>query len=611
MCPLRSSTSSSYAPSQEEDSVLHQAEAAVAEEYAAPQRPYDLQVIEVIQTAGPLGTLDDIKQMLRDAKHAKEVKRILECVVYRHHLCFDVLNGHGFRVHVLQMLTSIAPRAQCMNEWFDCISRFRQLGFLLTRTFAAEGLTVIRQWLIGRFSNEGRTPVLVTEGLAHIRELISWCQEDRLVFDHVLYTRIVFILTSIVSFFDRQNLYRSSFPPEFSKRDGIVVEWTIGQERCTDFDECVLQCDALMEEVLEMLRADIPTRPTFSLMYRLMDYYFATDNVEKMIATMEDAESYGVSVAESSTAKLMQLACAQNYPTVPELFMRWRVIPPQCVLATPDMSRLMLYYSRAGGGNPCPACGEPYNHRNVCVYRWLQTPPHQRSCPLLRMARSRKGELEERRGIPQTLDWSEKAFRLWDLSKARMIEWGTVEWRAFLLCCHFSPRGAEARALLDAHFDHSRMDDFLRAAYIRLLRHHGPHQAWPTIQHWQQRNYKVSPIVLQEGLMAAAAVEAESDRLPALRGVWATILSKDSYVMPFTKRVLRARLDELQSQRGGVSAEEQRVFEDAITMQPRHVSLLDLKDSASDFVVGTSKHNIYISPAAMERMGSPRRQRAS
>ncbi|EAN77620.1 uncharacterized protein TEOVI_000579000 [Trypanosoma equiperdum] len=558
-------------------------------------------VLSLLRDTVPLTGSDDVKELLKGCKNAKEVRHILETVVYRNPLCYDVLNGHGYRVAVLQALTAGAPRTQCLHEWFECVDRFRRLGFLLTRTFAAEGFTLIKQWLSSHFQTEGRSPLLVTEGISHIRELVRICREDRLVFDHVLYTRIVFLLTMIVSFFDRQNIYRSVFPENFSKRDGVVVEWVITSERCVDFDECVLQCDAVVEELLEMLSEDIPSHPNFSVMYRLIDYYFAADNVEKMIAVMEDAEGYGIGIAESSTAKLMQLACALNYPNVPELFMRWRASLPQCVIATPDMSRLMFYYSRSGGGRPCPVCGEPYNHRNVNVYVWQQTPDHQRNCPALMDARRRKGELDENTALPQNQDWSEVAFNLWNMSQGRSIEWGAVEWRGFLLCCMYSPRALEARRLLDEHYDHSRMDDFLRATYMRLLRHQLPEDVAATLRGWKKKEQRVSPIVLQESLIGAAMAEEPDTRMSALREVWATLLEKDSYVMPFTRRRLQQRLDELRSRTPGPTVEEITLLEEMINMQPRHLSLLDMKDSPADFVVGTSKKNVFTPPASGSR----------
>ncbi|KAK7200150.1 hypothetical protein NESM_000065700 [Novymonas esmeraldas] len=572
---------------------------------APPRVAQHTAALELLRDIPAASTVDEILEMLKSAKSARDVRLALERLVYTHHLCFDVLNGHGYRVAVLQALTSVAPHAHCMHEWFDCVYRFRRLGFTLTRTYAAEGFTLIRRWLTHEFMQRGRSPTLVTEGTAHIKELMQWCLEDRLVFDHVLYTRIVFLLTMIVSYLDRQNLYRTSFPSEFTKRDGIVVEWVVTSERCVDYDECVLQCDALMEELLEQMRQDIPSRPPFSFMYRLADYYFATDNVEKMIAVMEDAESYGMNVAESTTAKLMQLACAFNYPQVPELLLRWRVLPPQCVLATPDMSRLLFYYSRSGGGRPCPHCGEPYNHRNASVYCWLQTPPHQRQCPALRIARTQKGVLEESPELPQNSDWSTPAFQLFEVAHARAVEWTAVEWRGFLLCCLHSPRALEAKALLDTHLDVTMMDDFLRATYLRLLRHHAPAEAWPTLAVWMGRRCNMSPIALQEALMAAAMVEPVHARLWHTTEVWKLLRERDSYVMPLTRRFYERRMAELASRTaagvddgardGDVATHRayEQLMRDIVEMRPRRVSLLDMKDSAADFVVGARRKNAY------------------
>ncbi|CCW71837.1 unnamed protein product [Phytomonas sp. Hart1] len=572
------------------------------------QNQCDMQLVQILQDMVPLNNFNDIIGIIKNAKNSMEVRHFLYNIVYKHHLCFDPLNGHNYRVAVLQSLTSVAPRTHCMHEWFDCVDRFRRLGFILTRTYAAEGYTTIRQWLSTCFNFDGRTPRIITEGISHIRELTQWCQEDRLVFDHVLYTRIVFLLTMMVSFFDRQNLYRASFPANFAKRDGIVVEWVVGNERSTDYDECVLQCDAFLEEILDWLHKDVPSRPSFSLMYRLMDYYFATDNVAKMLATMEDAVAYGLPIAESSSAKLLQLACALNYPTVPALFLRWRVALPQCVLATPDMSRLLLYYGRAGGGRPCPVCGESFNHRNASVYQWRLTPPHQRRCPALAMARVAKGELEECRALPQNADWAGKAFQLWELSRRRSIEWTTVEWRAFLLCCMFSARALEAVELMNHHIDPSKMDDFLRATLMRLLRHHAPEHAVTTLEQWTECQYKISPIALQEGLMAAAAVDDADSRYYGMQRFWKGILEKDAYIMPFTKRNLQKRYTALLQQEGGLSEEEINFFDVIIASKPEKLSLLDLKDSASDYMVGTFIKNVYIPSSVPQHLNGNKTQ---
>lgn len=729
-------------PDQESDDV----EASQKDERTWGQMHNEL-LINVLREAVGLHSTEEIKSMIMGAKNAREVQHLLDRVVYRHHLAGDPLNGHGYRVAILQALTAVAPRTVCLSSWWEAVHRFRGLGFMLTRAFAAEGFTTIRHWLTQQFDQHGRSPHLVIDGIRYIRGLMYWCKEDKLVFDHVMYTRIIFLLTMIVSYMDRHNLYRSSFSSgDFVKRDGIVVEWVLSAERCVDFDEAVLQCDAFLEEVLSLMREDIPSRPAFNVFYRLIDYYFATDNVEKMLAVMEEAEEAGVPVAESSTAKLMQLSCALNHPATPALFLRWRVSLPQCLIATPDMSRLLFFFSRSGGGYGCPVCGEPFNHRNVLVYVWLETPPHQRNCPALQMGRKRKGELEECIVLPHNKDWSKEAWGLWHLSTARSITWGAVEWRGFLLCCMFgSPSAAaksgyppplEAKALVDQHLSPERMDDFLRATYMRFLRHHQPHLAAETMQHWLSLGtVRMSPIALQEALMSAASIltvdevrilerilqeeereeeiqnssphpmneatprldtplvapmttatgetvaaagwlgsdlEQLADRIgegrrneskrgwcrwlvslgvvqiregvglsvdnPAwkdrrykdLQFIWKAILEKDTYVMPYTKRVLRARqavlleiwkkkkkLWEMQELEKSVDAEqendqmhgrsneerekeeahftaEQSLLDTIIMMTPRNVSLLDMKDSASDFAVGSTKKNVFI-----------------
>lgn len=556
-------------------------------------------LVRVLREAEPLSKTEDIQKLFSSAKNEKEVNHALT-VALRHHLSNDLLNGHGYRVSVMQALTAAAPRTGCLHAWFTAAHRYRQLGFVITRTFAAEGFTTLRHWLIRQFDLRGRSPHLATEGISHMRELLQWCREDRLVMDHVLYTRVILLLTMVVSFFDRQNLYRSSFTDSFVKRDGVVVEWVVSTERCTDFDEIVLLCDAAMEEVLELMYEDTKTRPSFSVMYRLIDYYFATDNLEKMIAVMEDGESFGIPTAESSTAKLMQLACAMNCPDVPKLLMRWRVELPQCVLSTTDMSRLLFYYGRSGGGHPCPHCGEKYNHRHASVYVWLETPPHQRNCPALRMARSQRSELEEDASLPQNRDWSQVAMDLLHFSEQRSITWGSVEWRGFLLCHRHAPTQAaqEAIRIVDELFPAEQMDDFLRATYMRCLRHHQPTRAGAALRSWSSREQRqrLSPMVLQEALMAVAFVVGSSEdeclqRYDDLLYIWEAVLMKDSYIMPFTKRVLQSRLPTIAA---AANELEQQLLLEMLSYTPRKVSPLDMKDGASDFAVGMTNRNIYI-----------------
>jgi hypothetical protein len=399
----------------------------------------------------------------------------------------------------------------------------------------------------------------------------------------------------IVSFFDRQNMYRASFPDDFCRRDGIVVEWVVTNERCVDFDRCVELCDAFVYDLIAEMKADLRSRPLFSVMYRLSDYFFASDNVEGMLRIMEDSAAQGISIPESTTAKFMQLACAFNDPRVPEYFLRWRCQLPQCAIATPDISRLLFYYCRSGGGRPCAHCGEPFNHRNAGRHAWESTPEHQRQCPMLLLARKQKGVYEDVRTLPQAQDHSSIAFQLWEFSRQRSIPWTHTEWRGMLLCCTFSPRALEAKQLLDEHFDHDNMDDFLRGAYVRLLRHNDPSQIRATVSAFVQVRglERVSPIVLQEALMGISCIENAEQRIAGYRQVHQWILERDTYVVPYAKRWVK----EQSARRGELSKEEAAIVEVVLTLSPRKVNLLDLKDSVWDFMVGTSKKNEFVASA--------------
>jgi hypothetical protein len=332
----------------------------------------------LLHDAIPLDDPAATQNLMREAKHSRELRRVLETVVYRSALAWDVLNGHGYRVAMIQTLTSVAPRCHAVAEWIDCLSMFRPLGFQCDRVIIAEGINLIRAAALNKFQTDGRHPAIISDGLNRLRLMLEWSCEDNIQLDHVFFARLIAVATTLVSLFDRQNVYRANFPDDFNRRDGIVFEWVLGASRSTDYDQAVFLCNQFVEEVLLRLKEQLPTsRYSFGLFYRLMDYYFATDQPEKMLSAMEDSP---FPPAESSTAKLMQLACAFNLPNVPELFLKFRALPPQCVLASPDMSRLLFYYARAGGGKPCPECGERFNHRHPGLHIWEQTPEAQKRC---------------------------------------------------------------------------------------------------------------------------------------------------------------------------------------------------------------------------------------
>lgn len=583
------------------------------------QRLHDT-LMQSLGAVSPLPSPAATQDLLRQCKSASEVRRVLHDVVFAYPLCWDVLNGHGYRVAMITTLTAVTPKCNAVAEWFECVHRFRQYGFEITRTYVAEGLAAVRASLLKQFQSEGRTPDIISNGLNRTRQLLAWANEDRVVLDHVVYARALVHVTMLVSFFDRQNLYRSNFPDDFMRRDGIVVEWVVAHDRCLDYDQAVALCNEFVDEVLVRVRDDFLCRPPFSFLYRLMDYYFASDQIEKMISVLEEtSDDYGVAVAESSTAKLMQLACAFNLPNVPELFLKLRATPPQCVIAAPDMSRLLFYYARAGGGAPCPECGERYNHRHQGLSVWQETTEKQKECTLFALARTRKSELEDSRVPPQCKDHSEVARRLLEVSKQRSIIWGALEWRGYLLChmfCESKDKALEALATVEASLPEPQYDEFLRQTSLRVLRHHSPDR----LKLYMGRFFEdkainmVSPIVLQEGLMIAASIDDDTLRFDLLRRVWRLVVKRDSYVVPYTSRYIRRLHEQRLFLRGGsvgsqqVSIEEQSLVQEIVEFKPRSINLLDVKDGVSDFAVGSTKKNVFVS-SATERTSRDTREK--
>lgn len=577
---------------------------------------FRVRLLRIVRETTPGGDPAACQNLLREAKHAREVRRVLENDIYRNPLAWDLLNGHGFRVAMIQTLTAVAPRCNAAAEWFDCVSKFRSLGFQCDRTAIAEGLNLTRSAAMQRFQADGRHPLIISDGLNRLRTLLEWSCEDRIQLDHVFFTRLLFITTTLVSFFDRQNVYRANFPEDFHRRDGVVFEWVLANSRCVDFDQAVQLCNTFVDEVLSRLHQRMPhSRISFGLTYRLMDYYFATDQPEKMLAVLEDS---AFPAAESSTAKLMQLACAFNLPNVPELFLRHRALPPQCVLASPDMSRLLFYYGRSGGGKPCQSCGEPYNHRHPGLHVWDQTTAEQKRCHLLALAQNQKSELETLHGgVPQCADHSAIANQLWALSVERNIPWNALEWRGYLLCCMFGPRDTAlaALALVDSQLAENKFDEFLRQTYLRVLRTHHPEGLLEQMGRFLEGKpvQRVSPIVLQEALITASGISHGPQRLDCTKRIWKLILQRDSYVVPYAARFLRRQMEkrdlesrvsegmgEASSSSAAISPEERALLQEIIGFRPRSVNLLDLKDGVADFVVGSTKKNVFVQ-SSMER----------
>jgi hypothetical protein len=559
---------------------------------APPGIESDLHALVAGSVAGPSG--EDIAKVLGECHSVAALRKIVSELILPHPHMFDLLNGHGYRVFVFKKLSNACARLNEVDLWWKMMVTVRTMGFTLSRTFVATALDALKRYVTERFKREGRNPQIAANVLSKCRHLCDMAVEDGVALDWVIYTRLTYVLTTVVAVFDRQNMYRSSWPAgDVPRREGIVTEWVVSHKRCADFDAVVGKCNAFLDELLDEVRHRTNARPPFSFMLRLADYYFATDNFHAMLAVVEDCDALGVSIAESTTAKLMQMACAFNIEEVPRLFHTFRAAPPQCLVAAPDMSRMMLYYARAGGGRPCPACGEPFNHRHVGLEVWQATPAAQRGCALLAMARGQKGVLEDHAEYPGNADFSRVAFGCWDMSVARSVQWNVVEWRAFLCCCVFSPRAMEAAALLQRHLPRPQWDDFLATQFMRVHRHNAPEQMLPVLQDWSARSVKISPLVLQEAALGVAYIGAAEARLATMRFLVGTMRRLEVYTMPYTQRTLQTHLKNLEAA-SALTDEERKMVAALSALSPRQKALVDVKDSCTDVTAGSSlRHKTY------------------
>jgi hypothetical protein len=550
-------------------------------------------IVEQFTNAVPGPAPDEVGQLLSEVKQERELRRIIDELVMPHPLFRDLLNGHGFRVHVFGKLLSASTRLGDVDIIFEHLAQVRTVGFLLTRNYCAVILDNVKRHINKRFQREGRNPDIAASVIRKCRHLRLMAEEDHVPYDFVMHTRELHIAASIAAVYDRQNLYRSNFPLEdVPRREGIVVDWVVSHiERVYDFDTVVRLTEEFVRETVERVKGT-HVRPTFSFMTRLADFYFAVDNVDRMLAVIEDSHALGIDVAESTYAKFMQLACAFNVAEVPELQLKFRVAPPQCTVATPDMSRLLGYYGRAGGGKPCPECGEPFNHRNPHVDIWERTPDAMKRCKLLHQARVQRGVLEDSPDVPQCSDHSDVAFGMWELSKQRSVHWTATEWRFFILCVIFSPRAMEGIDLLVQNLDRANWDEFLSLQYIRALRFNEPERIVPVLRQWRANGVHLSPLALQQAVMGQLLVREDAIRVDGLSFLAQVHVDNDIYTMRYTLRLIQAHSDSLPPTEA--YRRERELLKSLSALSPRSLNVAEAKDSVSDVLpVSSKRHNLY------------------
>lgn len=558
-----------------------------------------------------------IGALLAEVNSPRDLNRIVEELVKPNPGMHDLANGHGFRVFVFGKVAAAAAKLGDTGSWLRLMRLVRSRGFKLTRTYIAYFLETLKKETSLRFIKEGRNPAIASDAISSTRTICRFAEEDGVAFDWVLMSRVLFVVTGVVAVFDRQNVYRSNWPPsgEVPRREGIVSEWVIAHERPPDYDRVIQLCDGVVADLVTDVKTRFRCRPPFSFLMRLADYFFATDNLEKMLAVMEDALDSGVPIGESSTAKLLQLACAFNHPEVPRIFLKFRVMQPQCMLVAPDFSRLLMWYCRSGGGHPCPECGEIRNHRDVSLEQWHRHrggPLQEREwgCPLLHDARVRRGELENNPAAPQCRDWSVEAMQLYELSQARAIAWTPVEWRAFIMCHMFAPRekALAALELLEGSLERTSWDEFLSSQVMRLLRHHDPRRIIPTLRRWHAvlsgtndendtqfssprqggSAQAMSPLVVQEAAMGVIMLSDVEARIEALNYLTEAARQCEIYSMSYTQRVLQARLQKLNGT-GATNEAEKEAVSSFSSIMPRAIDTAEIKDSCSDLKPAPNK----------------------
>jgi hypothetical protein len=545
------------------------------------------------QSIIPGPTKDEAVRMVSENKNSKDLVKALLEVAFKHPLMFDPLNGHGYRVSLVGKVTQACNKATAPAIWFEFIAVVRSLGFKMTRFYAASVLQMLRQYVVSRFLKEGRNPKMAEQVVGWLKDLHSMCSADGVPYDFVLYSRALWTLTNLVGCFDRQNQYRVAFPEgDAPRREAIVAEWVLGHERCVEFDYIVSLTDSHVNDIIAQTAADMKCQPAHSFFHRLAEYYFSTDNVEKLVETLETARKFKAELLEAVVAKSIQVVCAFNLPNALELVLRWRALHSLSSLGPADMYRVLYYFGRSGGGNPCPKCGERYNHRNVSRGNYESLPQHQRDCPFHQMGYTHKGVLEDTPGLPATRDWSEKAFSLLRYSDAKGFRWAEQEWRGFILCCMFAKTevALQAAKMVQDRFPIQRWDDFLKTQFLRLLRHHNPSQLQATTHEWLQQHVHVSPIALHEVLMGAIDIEDPAKRLATLHFAWERVKRTDAFVMPYAKRYIKQKAETrkaaVTASGKAISAEEESLIERILTSGGPHTSRYNMKDSCADLIPG-------------------------
>jgi len=487
--------------------------------FCAPASSAVATLASTVKVLVPHPSRDDVLKYLSRVKSTEELVAAISMVNHVLALC-PLHESTNDRQDYFHRICEASYMCRDSDLMWEEMTRCRSQGMLLTRPQSYSLLNALRRSMECRFEKEGRNPDIVNVTYSRVRQFLKFCEEDGVLLDYMLWNRVLILMLHLMSLFDRQLLYRDKWNySTMKKREGLFVDFVIGHEHHRDYVYAVEETMKLLDEVVDIVKKTIPTRPSFAFMYRVAEIAFACDDFDKMFAAMEDMRSLGMFYPESLTSRLCQLATGFNIPTAMEIFVDWRVYHDNSKLNSFDFFRVLAFYCRAGGGYPCPKCGESYNHRNISVEHWRKTPDHQKNCEYLALARTSKGLYNDLRDIPQNRDWSSQALGTLRMAQTKGTAFSAGEWRLFLLCCTFSPKANEAYDAVLSQFPQDKWDDILLATALRLHRFNDPLRIMPTLRVWKKAGRYIHNVGLNEALMGVCNIEDPAVREEHLREV--------------------------------------------------------------------------------------------
>ena len=475
---------------------------------------------------------------------------------------------------------------------------FREHGMQLIRPHTYAMLNLLRRNMEGRMEKDGRDPELILGTLEKLRTFLCYMEEDGILMDYMLWTRVLVVVLHLVSLFDRQLVYRERFSyASIKKREGLYIDFVITHKRIQDYDYAVRKVYQFLDESLERIRQNILSRPNYAFMCRLAEIMFTCDDFDRMRSVLEDMREMEMFFSDSLTSRLMQLAVGFNHPDALQVFVEWRIYHENSLINAFDCFRLLAYYCRSGGGKACPKCKDQYNHRNGSLDYWLNhVTPEQKACPYLQLARTKKGAYNDLRDIPQNADWSRQAFDILDFAISRNIEFNTGEWRLFLLCCTFSPNALKALHSMEKIYPLSMWDDIVICTVCRLLRFNDPLQLLPLCQRLKALGKFLHTMVLNEVLLGMYEIQDNEMRIENLETATKLMQATGSTPYMYTMEVLSLKITRLM--------EEKKATEDELSIVNElllWVKRMGSKTRSSfweTFPGTTRKHRMYPLPEA-------------